>query len=79
MDTVRAVEIEGHTSIRSTRVELRAVNFLIGANGAGKSNFIRALELLGVIADGRLAPYVRQSGGAGYILNQSIRARQHVF
>lgn len=76
MDTVRAVEIEGHTSIRSARVELRAVNLLIGANGAGKSNFIRALELLGVIADGRLAPYVMRSGGAGYILNQSIRARQ---
>jgi predicted ATPase len=58
-DVVRAIEVEGHTSIRNARVELGPINVLIGANGAGKSNFVRVLELLGRIADHQLALYVR--------------------
>ncbi|MCK2237233.1 MULTISPECIES: AAA family ATPase [unclassified Crossiella] len=43
---LRKIEIEGFTSIKSASVELGRLNVLVGANGAGKSNFIRALELL---------------------------------
>jgi predicted ATPase len=48
---IESITIEGHTSIESARVDLGPVNVLVGANGSGKSNFIRALELLGRIVD----------------------------
>jgi energy-coupling factor transporter ATP-binding protein EcfA2 len=44
---LESIEIEGYLSIRSARVELGALNVLVGANGAGKSNFVRAFEFLG--------------------------------
>jgi len=75
-DAVRAVEVEGHTSIRDARVELGPINVLIGANGAGKSNFIRVLELLGRIVDQELALYVRKNGGASLLLNRSTGAHR---
>jgi predicted ATPase len=52
-----SIEIEGHTSIRSATVSLGRLNVLVGANGAGKSNFIRALEMLGRIVDSELGYY----------------------
>jgi predicted ATPase len=67
---IEHISIEGHTSIESARVGLGAVNILVGANGSGKSNFIRALELLGRIADQDLALYVERSGGASMLVRQ---------
>ncbi|MFC9250687.1 AAA family ATPase [Amycolatopsis thailandensis] len=63
-----SIEIEGFTSIRSARVELGAMNVLIGANGAGKSNFVHALELLGRIVEGELGLFVGLNGGASALL-----------
>lgn len=42
---------------------------LVGANGAGKSNFIRALRALGRIVDSELGLFVGLSGGANALLN----------
>jgi predicted ATPase len=67
---IESVSIEGHTSIESARVELGAINILVGANGSGKSNFIRVLELLGRISDQNLALYVERSGGASMLVRQ---------
>jgi predicted ATPase len=61
--------VEGFTSIRSAALELRDLNVLVGANGAGKSNFIRALGLLGRIVDNELGLYVGLSGGANALLS----------
>ena len=61
--------MEGLTSIRSAALELNDVNVLVGANGAGKSNLIRALGVLGRIVDGELGLYVGLSGGASALLN----------
>jgi predicted ATPase len=47
--------VEGFTSIHSASLALRDVNVLVGANGAGKSNLIQALDVLGRIVDGELA------------------------
>lgn len=59
-----SIGIEGFTSIRSARVNLGAMNVLVGANGAGKSNLIQALGLLSSIVDGNLGFYVGLHGGA---------------
>ena len=63
------IEVEGFTSIRSAAVELGRVNVLVGANGAGKSNFIQALALLGRIVDEELNLFVGLNGGASALLN----------
>jgi len=44
---IERLDVGGFTSIVEASVELRPLNVLVGANGAGKSNLIRALELLG--------------------------------
>ncbi|MGY6658689.1 AAA family ATPase [Amycolatopsis sp. TRM77291] len=64
-----SIEIEGFTSIRSARVELGALNVLVGANGSGKSNFIKAFDLLGNIGDGMLNLFVGLNGGASALIN----------
>jgi predicted ATPase len=69
--------VEGFTSIRSASLALNDVNVLVGANGAGKSNLIRALGLLGRIVDGELGLYVGLSGGASALLNaDAVNPRQ---
>ena len=40
MASLKRVAIRGYRSIKSVATELRALNVLIGANGAGKSNFV---------------------------------------
>lgn len=67
--SLESIVVEGFTSIRSATVQLRDLNVLVGANGAGKSNFIRALGMLGRMVDGELGLFVGFSGGAGALLN----------
>jgi predicted ATPase len=66
---LRSVVVEGFTSIRSAALTLNDLNVLVGANGAGKSNFIRALGMLGRIVDSELGLFVGLSGGASALLN----------
>src|SRR5689334_3784562 len=71
---LKSIEIEGYTSIRSASVELGQLNVLVGANGAGKSNFIRALEMLGRIVDQELNFFVGLNGGANAMFHASDRS-----
>jgi predicted ATPase len=64
-----SVAVKGFTSIRSAALTLNDLNVLVGANGAGKSNFIRALGMLGRIVDSELGFFVGRSGGANALLN----------
>lgn len=73
---LKSVVVEGFTSIRSAALALNDVNVLVGANGAGKSNLIRALSLLGRIVDGELGLFVGLAGGASALLNAG-RTRSH--
>lgn len=73
---LKSVVVEGFTSIRSAALALDDVNVLVGANGAGKSNFIRALSVLGRIVDGELGLFVGLSGGANALLNVSQPTRR---
>lgn len=59
------VTIQGFRSVRSIeRLKLGQINALIGANGSGKSNFIRVFELLRAVCRGNLQHHVRRTGGA---------------
>ena len=61
---LKHVAIEGFKSIRSLDVSMESVNILIGANGAGKSNFISLFTFLRHLAEGRLQNYVEKNGRA---------------
>ncbi len=47
---------------------LSDINVLIGANGAGKSNFLSFFELLSAMAEGRLQHHIAITGGANDLL-----------
>jgi predicted ATPase len=62
------VEVKGFKSIREIGIELRSLNVLVGANGAGKSNFIALFKMLTQMSQGNLQVFVAQSGGANSLL-----------
>lgn len=51
---LRTLRIENYKSLRDVTVELGRFNVVIGGNGAGKTNFLEALGLLGCAASGRV-------------------------
>ena len=54
-ETIKKLTIEGFKSIRKLEdFELRPLNVLIGANGAGKSNFVSFFRLLRELIEQRL-------------------------
>ncbi len=68
-DTVKRITIEGFKSIRKLEnFELRGLNVLIGANGAGKSNFVEFLRVLRELVNQRLQTTIGQAGGADAFL-----------
>ena len=74
MSSVHSLTVTGYKSIRELRdFPLRDLNVLIGANGAGKSNFIGLFRLLGEIVDERLQLYVQTQGGPDAILHGGRR------
>lgn len=66
---ISRITIEGYKSIRQLRdFELRALTILIGANGAGKSNFVSFFTLLHEMVEQRLEVEVLREGGADALL-----------
>ncbi len=60
------LSIQGFKSIKELKdFELKDLNVIVGANGAGKSNLISFFKMLQTMIDGSLNRYVRDSGGAG--------------
>jgi len=72
------ITVEGFKSFRSATLELRPFNVLIGANGAGKSNFVSFLRMVREMFAIRLQYFIGRSGGASSLLHYSkapIRAQ----
>jgi predicted ATPase len=72
------IRIAGFKSIRDQTVELRPLNVLIGANGAGKSNFIGVFRLLHEIEMGSLQLFVARTGGADRMLHYGRKVTDHL-
>jgi len=62
------IRIKNFKSIKELDFELKSLNILIGENGAGKSNFIDALDFLKNIINRNLQNYTAAHGGADNIL-----------
>jgi predicted ATPase len=68
MTALARLTLRGFKSIRDVSLDLRAMNVLIGANGAGKSNLVSFFRLLGEIMGNRLQYFIARSGGADSLL-----------
>lgn len=70
MSKVNSLTVTGYKSIRELRdFELNDLNVLIGANGAGKSNFINLFRMLAEMVDEQLQVYVQKQGGPDAVLH----------
>lgn len=65
---INRIQIENFKSIRELDMELMPINIFIGANGAGKSNFIDFFKLLKNLYDQNLKIYTADELGADSIL-----------
>ncbi|NLF06929.1 MAG: AAA family ATPase [Pirellulaceae bacterium] len=69
MAFLNQIIIKGFKSIRDMTLELRPLNILIGANGAGKSNLVLFFKMLNEMMGGRLQQFIATSGRAQSILH----------
>lgn len=70
MTQIRKLSVAGHKSIKALEnFELRSLNVLIGANGAGKSNFIGLFKFLHAMYEQQLQLYVQKQGGVDAFLH----------
>ncbi len=70
--------IEMYRSVRSLRLRLHPVTVLQGANGCGKTNCYRALQLLHAAAQGRLIEHFAEEGGMPSALWAGPRTRKEL-
>lgn len=74
MKQLTQIHLEGFRSIREADIELRPLNVLIGANGAGKSNLIDFFRMLNyALSRGFQSPYLTDRGPASHILHFGAR------
>ena len=77
--SIQKLTIEGYKSIRQLQdFELRPLNVLIGANGAGKSNFVSFFRLLRELVEQRLQLAVQNEGGADTLLHLGPKVTQKI-
>ena len=61
---LNSIEVRGYRSIEAERLELRQLNVLIGANGAGKSNLISFFKMMNEMMAGHIQRHVASTGHA---------------
>ncbi len=67
---IQKIGIEGFKSIRELKeFELKDLNIIIGANGAGKSNFVQVFRLLMEMTQKNLQKFTMENGGADNFLH----------
>jgi predicted ATPase len=72
--------IKGFKSIKELNdFELKSLNVVVGANGAGKSNLISFFRLLRSLIDGNLNRFVRDNGGASDLLFNGRKTTDSMF
>ena len=68
--SVKKISINGFKSIRElNEFELRDINIIIGANGAGKSNLVQVFQLLMAMRRKNLQKFIQENGGVDNFLH----------
>lgn len=79
MSPIDKISISGYKSIRSLEdLTLQRLNVLVGANGAGKSNFISFFRMLSRLITGELTYYVAKAGGPDALLHHGRKRTQQI-
>ena len=69
MSNIEHFSVRGFKSIRKLEnFELKPLNILIGANGAGKSNLLSLFKMLSALSQKRLQLFVKNEGGPDALL-----------
>lgn len=68
------IKIENFRSIRSSAVKLSPLTILIGANGSGKSNLVKAIEFIAAIPAAGFSLALSRQGGRDGIMPKQISA-----
>ncbi|MDX2128845.1 MAG: AAA family ATPase [Chloroherpetonaceae bacterium] len=72
------IDIKGFKSINSLSLHLKPINILIGANGAGKSNFISVFKLLNELIKENLQKYIQVEGGANSLAHFGVKVTHKI-
>lgn len=72
------IELKGYKSFKDMNLQLRKINILIGANGAGKSNFLSFFEFLNAAYERRLKEFVALAGGTDRFLFEGSKVTSHI-
>ena len=79
MSALSKITIKGYKSIQNLEnLELKKLNILLGANGAGKSNFISVFKLLANMYAQNLQLYVQKNGGADALLHYGRKKTEKI-
>jgi predicted ATPase len=62
------VHIAGYRSVRSIRFPVRQLTVFVGANGVGKTNLYKSLQMIQSAATGNLARDIAREGGLGSLM-----------
>ena len=73
---INKIKVNGFKSIREADIELGMLNVLIGANGAGKSNFISLFKFLKMMTADKMQQYIAQQGGTEHVLYMGTKETQ---
>jgi len=78
-NSIRTLTIRGFKSIQNLdKFNLNQLNILIGANGAGKSNFVSYFRMLSEMVESRLQSWARNQGSADRIVSFGIKETDKV-
>lgn len=72
------IKIKGFKSIKEADIPLGDLNVLIGANGAGKTNFISIFKLLNKMIDRNFQSNIAESGGAENFLYYGHKTTEEI-
>ncbi len=77
---INSITVAGFKSFGNpVEIPLSNLNVLIGANGAGKSNFVDIFQLLSKIAQKRLQEHVAKQGGPDVFLHGTRKKTDHLY
>ncbi|KSU64633.1 hypothetical protein AS034_02005 [[Bacillus] enclensis] len=79
MKKLDRVIIKGFKSIKDLDIKLAPLNVLIGANGAGKSNFISFFKILNNVVNENFQNAVIKSGGANTLFYFGTKETENIY
>jgi len=75
---LKNIKIKGFKSIAELDLAMEDINILIGANGAGKTNFISVFTFLHQLYNGKLTQYIKTQGGAERFFHFSTKQTEMI-